>query len=725
MASPPGRAPVTGDEGTLPDVRDTLAHITRRLDELAASVARLVPVAGPVPVGEPLGEAARRALAALDSLLAVGPDVGRATALLLAVDRVVHRAGADCGAVYLPTADGDLHAAAHRGFTTDPSRLRPPGGIVGRAFLEGETIQAGPIHRSADPLLAQHGLEHALGVPVRRAGAPALGVLFAGRRRPVAFEPAALEVLHLLADRLGLVVGGAGSAAAGEAERPDEDLDLGATAARVAREAARRLGAPQVAILLPDPGQTRVAALVGIPVDAAPPDVETEPLATAWASGRSWLAPDEGGPEGLARFLGAPPRLVAPLVAVGQTVALLVAGGPRSLSPAALDPILTPAARAIRNARLHAETRAALAERQAWERRAPEAARPVRDFAGLLAVLLARVGLVRERLSDPALAADLAVAEEAAWRAAEAVRDLLGFAPGCRGGELRPLDLDAVIRAAVEETRRRWAAGGGAWPAIELALDPLPPIRGNADDLREALEQLLANAGEATSAGAPLRVRARWDGGTRVEVSVEDSGSGMEEAVGARALEPFFSTKGPGRLGLGLPVAEAIVGRHRGTLALETVAGRGTTVRLTLPTAAGARPGEPGADPARAPVRVLVIEDQTAVREALVALLEQHGHVALGVADADAGLAVVQREVPDVVITDLALPATSGVDVARAVKRIRPGTPVILVTAWPGRLDAAAVRESGVDRVIEKPVGGAQLLAALAAVLARRREARA
>ncbi|MBI4013042.1 MAG: response regulator [Candidatus Rokubacteria bacterium] len=714
---------MTGDEGPLGDIRDTLAQITRRLDELSARVGRLAPGAGPAPVGEPLGEAARRAVADLESLLAVGPDLDRGTALLLAVDRVVHRAAADCAAVYLPTAEGDLDAAAHRGFTTPPLRVRPPAGLVGRAFLEGETMQAGPAHRGADPLLAQHGLEQALGVPVRRAGGPALGVLLAGRRRPVAFEPAALEVLHLLADRLSLVLGAVGAGTAGEAERPGDDLDLEATAARVAREAARRLGAPRVAILLPDPGPTRVAALVGIPVDTTAPALEGEPLATVRAGGGPWIAPDEAGPEALARFLGAPPRLVAPLVADGQTVALLVAGGPRPLSTAALEPMLAPAARAIRNARLHGETLAALAERRAWERRAPPPPPPARDFAGLLAVLLARVGLVRERVRDPALAADLAVAEEAAWRAAEAVRDLLGFAPGSRGGELRPLDLGAVIRAAVDETRHRWAAGGGTGPVIEMALDPLPPVRGSADDLQEALEQLLANAGEATPAGASVRVRARWDGSGRVEVAVEDAGSGMAEAVRARALDPFFSTKGPGRLGLGLPVAQAILGRHRGSLELETAAGRGTTVRLTLPTAARARQGEPGPDPTRAPARVLVIEDETAVREALVALLEQHGHVATGVADGDAGLAVVQREAPDVVVTDLALPAGSGLDLAAAVKRIRPGTPVILVTAWPGRLDAAAVAERGVDRVIEKPVGGAQLFGALDAVLGRPREA--
>jgi CheY-like chemotaxis protein len=313
------------------------------------------------------------------------------------------------------------------------------------------------------------------------------------------------------------------------------------------------------------------------------------------------------------------------------------------------------------------------------------------------------------------------VAEEAAWRAAEAVRDLLGFGPGLRGGEIGPLDLAEVVRAAVEEAPRRWAERGVEATVVELALEPLPPVRGSGEDLREALGQLLANAGEA--GGGVVRLRAGWDGGGSVELVVEDAGGGMEEAVRARALEPFFSTKGHGRLGLGLAIAQAIVARHRGALHLESTPGRGTRVRMTLPTAAGTVPG--GARPSSAPARVLVIEADRAVRDALVAVLEQQGHVALGAPDGDTGLAIVRREALDAVVTDWALPTLSGIDVARATKRIQPGSAVILVTAWPGRLDPAAVRESGIDRVVEKPVGAARLAEALDAALARSRQSRA
>ncbi len=124
------------------------------------------------------------------------------------------------------------------------------------------------------------------------------------------------------------------------------------------------------------------------------------------------------------------------------------------------------------------------------------------------------------------------------------------------------------------------------------------------------------------------------------------------------------------------------------------------------------------------PARILVVEDEAPVREALVALLTQQGHVVLAAADGREGLEIAQREPIDVVFTDLAVPEASGLELGRALKRMRTGTPVILITAWPGRLDALTLEESGIDRVIEKPVGAPEVLAALEATLAMRRAAR-
>jgi CheY-like chemotaxis protein len=193
----------------------------------------------------------------------------------------------------------------------------------------------------------------------------------------------------------------------------------------------------------------------------------------------------------------------------------------------------------------------------------------------------------------------------------------------------------------------------------------------------------------------------------------------MEEAVRQRALEPFFSTRGGGRLGLGLAIVHATATRHRGTFDLVSALGQGTTARLTLPTATAELPPADATDLPAA--RVLVIEDEAAVREALVGLLQQRGYRALAAVDGSEALAIVQREPVDIVFTDLAVAAVSGFDVARAVKRLRPGTPVVLITGWPGRLDRAEVEASGIDRVIEKPVGAPEVFAALESALGARR----
>jgi signal transduction histidine kinase/CheY-like chemotaxis protein len=709
-------------EGEAPgrDLRGALGEVTRRLEELAASVARLAPAAA--PAGEPLDEGERRRLAPLESLLAIGPTLGLDPALLLVVDRAIHAAGADCAAVFVATPAGDLEATAHRGFNAAPPRMAGGEGIVGRAFREQEGIRAGPAHEAADPLLHAHGLRQAIALPAAPAGEAPLGVLFAGRRRAAPFAGDALEVLRHVADRAGLVLrlaaGGVGSGAAGLLL--GEDLDPVATAARVAEALAAWLGASPLALLLRDGEDLRLAGGVGLAPDRGLPVPASEPLATAAATGRPWVAAAAPIADALGDFLGAPPRLILPLVAHGRTVAVAVAGGPAPLDPARVANLVAPAAFALRNAQLHAETLAALAAGPTSDPRGTAPVPPpARDLVGLLAVLVARIGLVRERLADPALAAELAVAEEAGWRAAEAVRGFLGFAPGARSDELRPLDLGAVIGRVVEgAAARRGEARDGA-PDVACELEPLPPVRGNAAELTEALGHLLDNAVEASGTGAMVTVRARWDGGGHVEVAVEDSGGGMDEAVRERAMQPFFSTKGPGRLGLGLAVAQAIVHRHRGTLSLASALGKGTRVRLILPTAG--RPADAPPPPlAPAPPRVLVIEDEAVVREALVGALVQRGHAVFAAGGAEEGVALVEREAVDVVITDLALGGRSGLDVARAVKRQRPGTPVILLTAWPGGLEPAVVRASGVDRVLEKPAGATQVLEAIDAVLAAR-----
>jgi CheY-like chemotaxis protein len=411
---------------------------------------------------------------------------------------------------------------------------------------------------------------------------------------------------------------------------------------------------------------------------------------------------------------------VVPLAAEGQLVALLAVG-----SPAPCGTILAPAfergaALALRNARVHAESLRVLADARPAPRIAIEPGPPpLGDMAGLLAVALARLSAVRDRVTDPSAARDLAEAEEATWRVAETVRRVLGFAAGPGPLAAVPLDLAALAHEAVRAAEALWADERGV-PRLVLDLEPVPPVRGHPDELHQALHHLLQNAREADDGRSPVVVRLRWDGLTRVELSVTDQGRGMDEATRARAGEPFFTTKGPGRLGIGLAVAQAVAARHQGELDLESAPGGGTTVRLRLPTAGGSRSSRPAADASPPSVaRILVVEDERSVREALSQGLEREGYVVCAVGDVGDAVAHLGREPVDIVVTDLVLPGGSGLEVARAAKRDQPGAPVVLVTGWPGRVDPQTLESHGIDAVVEKPVGLDTLRATIASLIER------
>jgi CheY-like chemotaxis protein len=190
----------------------------------------------------------------------------------------------------------------------------------------------------------------------------------------------------------------------------------------------------------------------------------------------------------------------------------------------------------------------------------------------------------------------------------------------------------------------------------------------------------------------------------------------MSEAVRLKAHEPFFTTKGVKATGLGLSVAYGIVRSHGGELTLESAEGRGTTVTLRLPRATATPSVEPAPPPARiGALRVLLVDDEQDVREALAEMLASHGHTVLTASGADEAL--VQLELDphlDLVLTDLVMPGPNGWDVAARVKARRPAMPVGLITGWGDAADVDATQRALVDFVVEKPVSVEALQEAVA-----------
>jgi len=283
----------------------------------------------------------------------------------------------------------------------------------------------------------------------------------------------------------------------------------------------------------------------------------------------------------------------------------------------------------------------------------------------------------------------LATIIKAAERGGKMVKSLLSFARNSPVEE-RELDVNALFGDAVQILERTTLAQ----VRLELDLAPdLRPIRGDAGGLTNALINLCVNAVDAMPRNGTLTFRTRNLDQDRIEVQVQDTGSGMAKEVLERALEPFFTTKAEGRgTGLGLTQVYGIVKAHRGQLEIRSEPGQGTRVTLTFPaTRPEARvvPPSCASGPVRAPLHALVVDDDELLRIALQAVLEELGHSVTLAASGEEALGQLEAGLqPDLAILDLNMPGLGGVETLPRLRALRPDLPILLAT---GRADQTAL----------------------------------
>jgi signal transduction histidine kinase len=350
------------------------------------------------------------------------------------------------------------------------------------------------------------------------------------------------------------------------------------------------------------------------------------------------------------------------------------------------------------------------------------------DFNNALSPIVAYTDLLLmepEKLADrDRVTSFLEMMQTAAADATEVVRRLRDFYRQREGDEVtEPVHVDDLVAQVISLTQFRWkdqAQARGANITFKTDVQHLPPVAGNAADLREALTNLVFNAVDAMPDGGTITITMRVDD-EAVRLGVWDTGLGMTEEVRLRCLEPFFTTKGEHGTGLGLGLVYGIVQRHLGALEIESAPGAGTTVWIRLPiwnpdASVAKRPA--ALDPVR-PLRVLVVEDEPLIRTALIEYLSLDGHTVETATNGRAGLAQFRAGTFDLVLTDRALPEMSGDHLAAAIKQLSPAMPVIMVTGFGDLMTQHGERPAGIDLVVSKPVTITALRNAIAQVATR------
>jgi PAS domain S-box-containing protein len=328
------------------------------------------------------------------------------------------------------------------------------------------------------------------------------------------------------------------------------------------------------------------------------------------------------------------------------------------------------------------------------------------DFNNLLMGVLGSLELLRKRLpEDPKLHSLLENAYMAAQRGSSLTKRMLTFA---RQQDLNQAQVAVpdLVRAMKELLQRSLG------PSVRIETSfrtQLNPVWIDPNQLELAILNLAINGRDAMPDGGEILIAARevavgdnemagLKAGNYVNLSVTDSGTGMDEETLRRATEPFFTTKGLGKgTGLGLSTVHGFAEQSGGKFVIRSHVGKGTTAELWLPIAdaqaqarAKSRTNDE-AEPTSSPLTVLAVDDDYLVLTNTVGMLEDIGYTAMAASSGKEALAILrQTRGIDLVVTDQAMPYMTGTQLAGEIKKEWPNLPVMLATGYTDFSDGTA-----------------------------------
>jgi PAS domain S-box-containing protein len=351
----------------------------------------------------------------------------------------------------------------------------------------------------------------------------------------------------------------------------------------------------------------------------------------------------------------------------------------------------------LRDQAMLAQAQAALLHSQKLEAMGQLTGGVAHDFNNLLTPIVGSLDMLRRRgIGGPREQRLINGAFQSAERAKTLVHRLLAFA---RRQPLQSVavDIGALIREMAD------LVSGTTGPQVTLKVeiaDDLPPAKADPHQLEMAILNLSVNARDAMNGAGRITISAahatvaatnpveHLAPGSYVRLTVADNGRGMDEATRARAVEPFFSTKGVGQgTGLGLSMAHGLACQLGGALTITSALGVGTEVSMWLPVTPQPAP-QPENGPRLATETLLggtalLVDDEEYIRLSTADMLTELGFSVHEAASAEAALLAIEAGLqPDILITDHLMPGMTGVQLAHAVRDRHPGTKVLIVSGF-------------------------------------------
>ena len=349
------------------------------------------------------------------------------------------------------------------------------------------------------------------------------------------------------------------------------------------------------------------------------------------------------------------------------------------------------------------------------------------DFNNLLHAVSLNLQLIMRLAADKRLADYARRAKDSVDRGARLTAQLLSFA---RAQSLLPRmhDVNAMVRNLQELIEV--SVGSKVQVQMDLSEGEAFALLDGAQ-LEMALLNMAVNSRDAMPGGGSLTIRTRVlnaaEGRDQVQISVQDTGSGIPESIQAKVFDPFFTTKAEGEgTGLGLSQVYGFARQSGGNAEIHSAEGQGTTVTLQFPLAdhvvqsdKSAMPDEGRGKSTGSRTEVLVVEDDEAVRQGIAEGLRLLNYSVREAYDGESGLRELRRHMPDLLMADYLMPGMNGAEFIAAAREIYPHIPVLVAT---GYADMAEVEKLvGTQSILKKPFDLETLNAAVGMELARGR----